>query len=270
MPELPEVERTVRRLRMWLRGRSIEATSRLDARILKEGEPADVAAVADARVTSVSRRAKYILLRTDRPKSLIVHLGMSGKMVKRPRGDVPKFVKLTLELTGGLDVHLVDPRVFARLRAVDTAALARHPTLRALGPEPLARGFDGRALGERLAGKKVPLKVALMDQAVVAGIGNIQSAEALWKAKLDPFRRAGGLSPRELARLVAGIRWTLTESLARDRGGETTYVQESPDDNPFVIYGRAGEPCPRCRAPLMRRELGGRGTYWCPRCQRGR
>lgn len=268
MPELPEVERTVRRLRAWLRGRTLESLLTIDPYLLKEGTPAALArAVSGAEIASLTRRAKYVLIRLRGPDSILLHLGMTGKMVKRAPGDAVPYSRFAIRCTGGLDVHLVDPRKIGSVRLTPTAHLRRHPSLAHIGPEPLARSFTAAVLGKALEGRKIPLKVALMDQAVVAGIGNIQSAEGLWKARLDPFRPAGGLTRTELDRLVAGLRWTLTESLARDRGGETTYVSESADDNPFLIYGRKGEPCPRCRRPIERRTLAGRGTYWCPNCQ---
>ena len=273
MPELPEVERTVRRLRTWLRGRTLDALLHVDPRILKEGSPQALAqAIAGQRVASITRRAKYILLALRGPDSLLLHLGMTGKMVRREPGAGVPYSRFAIRLSArqGRDsaaLHLVDPRLFGKVRLTPTATLRRHPSLAGIGPEPLARAFTPAVLGAALARRRIPLKVALMDQAVVAGIGNIQAAEGLWKAKLDPFRPANALSSSELTRLVNGIRWTLTESLARDRGAETTYVSESADENPFIIYGRAGEPCPRCRRPIERKVLAGRGTYWCPNCQ---
>lgn len=268
MPELPEVERTVRRLRAWLRGRTLEGLLHLDARELKEGTPAALAAALDhAKVASISRRAKYVLIKLRGADTLLVHLGMTGKMVRREPGQDVRWSRLAVRCSGGLDLHLVDPRLLGTIRLTPTARLKEHPSLAHIGPEPLASSFTPAVLGKALAKRKIPLKVALMDQAVVAGIGNIQSAEGLWRARLDPFRPAGSLSADELVRLVEGLRWTLTESLARDRGGETTYVSESADENPFLIYGRKGEPCPRCKKPIERKTLAGRGTYWCPNCQ---
>ena len=275
MPELPEVERTARRLRGWVRGRAIECLVHADAQVLKQvTERQLAAAVRGVGVRAIARRAKYLLVKLANEHTLLVHLGMTGKLVRRAPGERPDYSRLALALVGvsgaaggEVVVHLVDPRKLGAVRLVATRDLARHPSLAHLGPEPLSRAFTPRVLGEALDGKRGPLKVALMDQAVVAGIGNIQSAEGLWKARLDPFRPAGSLQPAELARLVSGLRWTLTESLARDRGAETTYVSESKDENPFVIYGRKGEPCPRCGSPIERRALAGRGTYWCPRCQ---
>lgn len=268
MPELPEVERTVRRLRGWLRGRTLRHLEYIDRRLLKEGSQAALeAATHGARIAAISRRAKYVLIKLRGGDTLMIHLGMTGKMVKRAPGDEVPWSRFAVACSGGLVLHLVDTRLFGSVRLTPTHGLAAHRSLAGLGPEPLSKAFTPAVLAGALARRSVPLKVALMDQKLVAGIGNIQAAEALWKARLDPFRPAKSLEAAEVARLVKAMRWTLTESLKRDRGAETTYVSESADDNPFVIYGRAGEPCPRCKRPIERRELAGRGTYWCPNCQ---
>lgn len=270
MPELPEVERTVRRLRAWLRGHTLEALLHIDPRILKEGSREELAtSVSNVRVASITRRAKYAILKLKGGGALLLHLGMTGKMVKRSSGDEVRWSRFAVRCSGGRELHLVDPRLLGSVRVTTAAGVDEHRLLAGIGPEPLSAAFTGAVLAKALARRKVQLKVALMDQKVLAGIGNIQAAEGLWKAKLDPFRLANGLSLAECNRLVKGIKATLTESLARDRGGETTYVSESADDNPFIIYGRAGEPCPRCKSPIERKVQAGRGTYWCPDCQLG-
>ncbi len=162
-------------------------------------------------------------------------------------------------------MRYLDPRQFGRLvPSPDGAPIAEW---RALGRDPLADGLDAAWLGEALRGRRGPVKLALMDQSLLAGVGNIQATEALWRAKIHPARPAGDLDRRAVARLVEGILGSLRDTLAAEDGPELTYVEEAGAPNPFAVYGRAGEPCPRCPA-LVRDVLGGRGTVFCPRCQR--
>jgi len=283
MPELPEVEIARRQLEKWLAGRTIREARVLDARVLgarggaggKNGAGAgtpDAAAraLAGQRVRSIERRGKWLHLVLARGE-VYAHLGMTGKWVLR-RADDPdeRFEKLRLETSGERSVRYVDARVFGRVLVTNEAPAA----CRELGPDPLVDGLDAKALGARLAGRRRSVKEALMDQTVLAGIGNIHAQEALFRAGIDPRRRADRLDASDLRRLAAGIRKTIALGLAdgtkqSSGDGDMTYVEEDETANPFLVYGRAGSRCPRCRRETLQRLVqGGRSTVHCVRCQR--
>jgi len=202
------------------------------------------------------------------------HLGMTGKWLRRAPGvSPPRFSHARLTLDDGAVLHYCDMRRFGRLRLVPGADFAAIPTLAALGPDPLRDGVDVTKLQARLERVRLPIKVALLDQTVLAGVGNIQASEACFRARLDPRRVASSLTRAELGRLaraiVASIRYTLAR-FAKDGAdagdGEIVYVEEDRKSNPFKVYGRAGAPCPRCGSTIKRIVQAQRSTFFCAAC----
>jgi formamidopyrimidine-DNA glycosylase len=209
-----------------------------------------------------------MLLLFDGGEGLLSHLGMTGKWIRRRRDDAqPSHVRATLELSDGHAVDYRDPRLFGRLVRGKAAALRELPGIRALGPDPLAE-IDLDRLHGILSGTKRSLKEALMDQRVLAGLGNILVSEALHRARLHPKRRGTSLSRAETERLAEAIRESIRASLDEEDSEEPiTYVEEG-GENFFRVYDRAGQPCMTCRTPIERIVQGGRSTFFCPSCQR--
>lgn len=272
MPELPEVEFAARVLRAGLVGRHIEAV-RADPRATRIFRPASGRALARAltgrRAEAVARVGKHLLISLGPgPLGLLSHLGMTGKWLRRGPGEPePSHVRLRLALSDGAALLYRDPRLFGRLRLVPGARFADVPEIAALGPDPVADGVDAGRLAALLAATRRAVKVALLDQRLLAGVGNIHASEACFRARLDPRRRADRLVAAQVRALARGIRATLSVALRSMEGQEITYVEEG-GENPFLVYARAGEPCPRCRRGRIRRIVQAqRSTFWCPRCQ---
>ena len=268
MPELPEVETTVRGLERVLDGRRIAS---IEARRpdLRRALPVDLGQrLTGARVTSLGRRAKYGLIETDRGDTLVFHLGMSGHWRVDPT-EIAKHDHFIIETDEGRRVALNDARRFGSLDLVRTDALADWPAIEALGPEPF--GLDPRELKRRLAGRSAAIKLLLLDQRIVAGLGNIYVCEALYRAGIHPGRAGGSVSLERLKRLVLAIEEVLTEAIAA--GGSTLRDFASPDgelgyfSKTFAVYDREGKPC-GCGGTVRRIVQGGRSTFFCPRCQR--
>ena len=268
MPELPEVETTVRGLSRVLTGRRI---ARVEARRpdLRRALPVDLGQrLTGARVTGLHRRAKYGVIDTDRGDSLVFHLGMSGRWRVDP-SDIEKHDHFILETDEGRRVALNDPRRFGSLDLVRTDGLHEWPAFKALGPEPL--DLDARQLKRRLDGRTAAIKLLLLDQRIVAGLGNIYVCEALFRAGIHPGRAAGSVSLKRLERLVPAIHDVLAEAI--DAGGSTLRDFASPDgelgyfSKSFAVYDREGQPC-ACRGTVKRIVQGGRSTFYCPACQR--
>jgi formamidopyrimidine-DNA glycosylase len=270
MPELPEVETTVRGLARYLEGERIArvAVNRPDLR--RPFPPGLVQALTGARVTALDRRAKYGLIHTDRDQTLVFHLGMSGRWRIEPdAGD--KHDHLVIETGAGHVLALNDARRFGSVDLVDTAELESWPPFAAMGPEPLGDELTARHLHEAFAGRIAPVKPLLLDQRIVAGLGNIYVCEALHRAQIKPDKEAGRISRPALERLVPAIKAVLAESI--EAGGSTIrdYAQPNGELGYFAaswrVYGREGEPC-RCGGTVERVTQGGRSTFWCRRCQR--
>ena len=271
MPELPEVETTVRGLARWMEGERLEqvAVNRPDLRFpFPEGL---VQSLTGARVIAMGRRAKYGLVHTDRGDTMVFHLGMSGRWRIDP-DEIGKHDHLVLA-TAAHRFALHDPRRFGFVDLVRSDALDAWPPFAAMGPEPLGSELTPGHLGKALAGRKQAIKLTLLDQRVVAGLGNIDVCEALWRAGINPNRAAGRISPAALARLVAAIRSVLAEAI--EAGGSSLRDYARPDGElgyfsaSFDVYGREGESCRRCASSAIRRSVqGGRSTWHCPRCQR--
>ena len=282
MPELPEVEVAARNLRRWALGRRVRDTEsdRRAARIFRPATARALARLRGARVDEVRRVGKNLLLTLTpaRGQRLGVwsHLGMTGKWVRRRASDPPLPARrLSLALDDGTRLDYVDLRMFGRFRLVPGARFTELPDLAALGPDPLNDGVDADRLFRRLAGVRLPIKVALLDQTVLAGVGNIQASEALFRARIDPRRPARSLSRAEVGRMAAGVRASIDITLkafaktGADGGdADIAYVEENAP-NPFRVYGRAGTRCPRCkRADILRIVQAQRSTFFCPNCQK--
>lgn len=287
MPELPEVETVRRGLAPAMEGRRI-ARAEIRREGLRWPFPPRLAERLDGtRVLRLRRRSKYILADLDSGETMLLHLGMSGRMTVS--GLQAAFVPgqfhhdhpaperhdhVVLHMEGGARVTFNDPRRFGALDLVATDAAERHPLLAALGPEPLGNAFSADLLAARFKGRKGPVKALLLDQRIVAGLGNIYVCEALHRAGIHPERAGGRVGTSRLERLATEIRAVLTEAIEaggsslrdyRQTDGELGYFQHV-----FRVYDREGEPCPTlgCDGTIRRIVQGGRSTYYCPRCQR--
>jgi len=271
MPELPEVEHARGCLQRWLAGATIERVEVIDARILDAGVIAASieGALAGRRVKAVDRRGKWLRLRLDRGLAFS-HLGMTGKWLRPNVRDAEvRFAKVRFTVSkraASRTVVYVDPRLFGRFVLADTDITAWSD----LGPDPLLDGIDAKRLAECLAKRHGPIKSALLDQTLLAGVGNIQATEGLFFARIDPRRPCASLDRREVGALARGLLRTIRDTLADQAAEEgMRYLGEGGDvDNPFEIYGRGGEPCPRCGTALMRIAQLGRATVLCATCQR--
>ena len=269
MPELPEVETTVRGLRKVLDGRQIVRVEQRRGD-LRRAFPQDLGQrLTGARVTGLGRRAKYGLIDTDRGDTLVFHLGMSGHWRIDPAG-IGKHDHLLLETDEGRRLALNDARRFGSVDLIPTGALHRWPAFRALGPEPTSE-VTGAWLKTKFAGRTAPVKTMLMDQRVIAGLGNIYACEALHRARIDPRRPAGRASRARLEALAAAIPAVLDEAIAA--GGSSLRDFVSPDGElgyfakDFAVYDREGMAC-SCGGKVRRIVQGGRSTFFCPKCQR--
>ena len=269
MPELPEVETVRRRIAPVLEGRTLERVEIEDPRLVMPREPLEVAAELEGeRVARVDRRGKYLMVRFESGRTLLIHLRMTGTVLHDPPAELPHRRAL-VRLDDGTLVAYHDVRRFGTWLLLEPGELEPY-LARKVGDEPLGP-FTARALGERLAGRRAPLKAALLDQRTLAGLGNIYVDEALWYARLHPLRQAGTLEPDEHRRLHRGIRRALALGIARQGASLSDY--RLPDGSAgamqreFRVYGRDGEPCDRCGTEIAKTRVGGRGTWFCPRCQ---
>lgn len=268
MPELPEVETTVRGLEHVLKGRRI---ARIEARRpdLRRAMPVDLGQrLTGAKVVGLGRRAKYGLIDTDRGDTLVFHLGMSGHWRIDP-SEIGKHDHLLIETDDDRRLALNDARRFGSLDLVRTDGLGEWPPFKALGPEPL--DITVAELKRRLAGRSASIKLLLLDQSIIAGLGNIYVCEALYRAGIHPARAGGSISAERLERLVPAIHGVLEEAIAA--GGSTLRDFASPDgelgyfSKSFAVYDREGLPC-GCGSTVKRIVQGGRSTFFCPKCQR--
>jgi formamidopyrimidine-DNA glycosylase len=276
VPELPEVEAVRRRLEPFLtRGRIADVDVRRPD--LREPFPrAFRARLVGRTVRSLDRRAKYLVATLSSGDALIVHLGMSGSFriarsgrIARAAGRADRHDHVVFSMSSGAAITFNDPRRFGLMLLLTPVQLARHPVLSRLGLEPLSPEFDAAALARACRGKKISLKLALLDQRVVAGLGNIYASEALHAARLSPFRRASTIAirsgePRDAAyRLTAAIKQVLAKAINRE-SARSRYRSSR-----FRVYDHEGEPCPRRDGGIIRRRTqAGRSTFYCPVCQR--
>ena len=267
MPELPEVETERGRLAAVLEGHRIVSARIDDSRLTRPEDPMLVAAALTGNlVEAVDRRGKYILVRLESGDVLLVHLRMTGSFRYGPASHE----RAVLELDDGARISYRDLRRFGTWLLLDADEANEHLAVR-LGPEPLERRFTTDHLARRLAGRRAPLKAAILDQRTVAGLGNIYADEALWHARLSPLTPAGELDPHEITALRTGIRRALRRGIERQGAdlGDNTYSGGRMQDE-FRAYGRGGEPCRRCRTPITKTRVAGRGTWFCPTCQAAR
>ena len=280
MPELPEVETVVRGLRPRLEGHVLaRVQQRRDD--LRFPLPADFAKrLTGRKVRAVGRRAKYILVYLDGDEVLLAHLGMSGRMVlmKQPGETLDPHDHLIFHTEDGAELRYNDARRFGMMDLVPEADLEQHKLLRDLGPEPLSNDFNGPELAARLKGKRTPIKAALLDQRVVAGLGNIYVCEALYVAGFSPRRQAYTVQGNRAERLASAVRDVLMRAVAAGGSSLRDYVQADGElgyfQHEWAVYDREGEPCPRCPAEgrcasgIRRLVQSGRSTFYCATHQR--
>jgi len=293
MPELPEVETVRAQLEPKLVGRRLADVQIADHRLTRPHDPTVVAAeLTGERVTALDRRGKYVVVRFESGRVLLIHLRMTGQLLHVPAGlhdsaglhdlaglhdgsgslpvDDPHR-RAVVRLDDGSDVVYRDVRRFGTWLLIEPGEVDPYLAQR-LGREPLAPAFTARRLGEALAGRKAPVKAAILDQRRLAGVGNIYADEALWRAQIHPQRPAGELTEAEIAALHRGIRAALRAGIARQ--GATLRDYRTPGgasgqmQHEFKVYGRTGEPCERCGTPIEKIRAAGRGTWYCPACQK--
>jgi formamidopyrimidine-DNA glycosylase len=296
MPELPEVETVARDLQAWVAGATIERAEVFWERIIRHPQPADrfVAEIEGGTIRRVTRRAKTVLLHLDDGRVMTVALRMTGALIVAPAGTAPDpFARVVFHLADGRELRYRDVRKFGRiglwpgggLRSVGAGRGARNrrvaegtttyrigEVFSGHGPEPLSRSFTVERFAERLARRSAKLKSLLLDQAFIAGVGNIYADEALWRARLHPLRAADTLTPDEVRRLHRSIRHVLRQGIANRGSSFSDYVDargaEGGNAERLSVYRRTGEPCYRCGRPIERIVVGQRSTHFCPRCQR--
>lgn len=281
MPELPEVETVVRGLRPRLEGRRLASVEQRCA-ALRFPLPRDFAdRLTGRRVISVGRRAKYILAHLEGDEVLICHLGMSGRMVieQRSKGaprPPEKHDHIIFHTDAGDEIRFNDARRFGMMDLVPTGQLMAHKLLKDLGPEPLGNSFNGPYLAAALKGKRTPIKAALLDQKVVAGLGNIYVCEALYHAGLSPRRQAFTVQGGRAEKLARAVRDVLDRAIAAGGSSLRDYVQADGElgyfQHDWAVYGREGEACPACdcgqEAGIKRLVQSGRSTFYCSARQR--
>lgn len=272
MPELPEVE-TVRRTLTPAIGARIAAVWDSGKGLHMQRKPprAALRALVGGQLTAIRRIGKYLLIDTDGPRSLLVHLGMTGRLRLHAKAD-PRapHTHVVLDL-GARELRFSDPRRFGQIDVVTRATERAHPALALLGPDPLTDGVDPVALHARARAKKAMLKAFLLDQRVLAGVGNIYASEALWRARLRPTTRAHRLTAAGANRLAEAVGEVLAHALENGGTSLRDFVDadgaEGENADYLWVYGRTGEPCPRCQTPIRRTVLQGRATFFCPTCQ---
>jgi len=271
LPELPEVETTMRALAARLQGRRLREVVQRRPDLRFPLPPDLPMRLAGAEFTSFSRRAKYILIGLSGRRTLMLHLGMSGRLVFDGSPAAPH-EHLTFHFDDGTTLRYVDPRRFGMLDLCATENLAQHRWLAHLGLEPLSSGFDGAALSAGLRGRLTAIKASLMDQRLVVGVGNIYASESLFRARISPRRLAASVGPARAERLAQAVKEVLLQAI--DAGGSSLrdYVQASGElgnfQSRFAVYARANQPCQSCGRPIRRIVQTGRATFFCGRCQR--
>ncbi|PIE16224.1 MAG: DNA-formamidopyrimidine glycosylase [Rhodobacterales bacterium] len=276
MPELPEVETVRRGLLPVMQGKTILRADLRRPDLRWPFPPDMVGRLSGKRVERLWRRAKYILADLSSGETLLIHLGMSGRMLIST-GDHPALAKhdhVVLQMQEGARVVFNDARRFGAMDLAPTDQIEAHKLLANLGPEPLGNAFDGPYLAKRLKGKKTPIKTALLDQRIVAGLGNIYVCEVLFRAGVSPLRLAGDLRPDQIERLPGVIRDVLSEAIESGGSSLRDYRQADGDlgyfQHNFRAYGREGEPCltEGCGGEIQRITQAGRSTFYCQSCQR--
>jgi len=266
MPELPEVEIARRNLERWLKASSVTGAEAERSRVFRGADRSAFLRLR-GKLRFARRRGKTLLLGFEKNQGFLCHLGMTGKWVQRGAGQSEPYSRARLRLQNGTVLHYRDPRLFGRIHPAKADQLEQLPDVLRLGADPLLERLDGKRLQSIFGHSRTPLKVALLDQGKVAGLGNIHAAEALWRAKLSPLRPTSSLGQAEWSRLSKAIAASIGFALRQETDEEVAYVEEPGTPNPFRVYGRAGKGCPRCRARIECVRQAGRSTYFCPRCQ---
>jgi formamidopyrimidine-DNA glycosylase len=274
MPELPEVETIRVDLEPHLVGRRLERVEINDWRLVRPFEPIAVAAELEGeRISAVERRGKYLIVRFESGRALLIHLRMTGSLRRAARGALVEdpHRRAVVRLDDGSDVAYRDVRRFGTWLLLEPEEVDPYLASK-VGGEPLERGFTARKLAIRLQGRRAPIKAALLDQRTVAGLGNIYADEALWQARVHPLQPAGTLTEDEIARVTRGVKEALRAGISRQGASLRDY--STPDggrgrmQDRFRVYGREGEPCVRCGTPIEKIRAAGRGTWYCPTCQK--
>jgi formamidopyrimidine-DNA glycosylase len=274
MPELPEVETVRRTLLPALRAKIVGVRS--SGKTLHMRRPVRIDEIRDAvigkRITGLRRIGKYLLVDVGKLVSVLVHLGMSGRfrLVSAREPEAPH-THVVLELAAGRELRFTDPRRFGQFALVQRGAEHDHPALAGMGPDALEDEITGAYLYDQARRRKVPLKSFLLDQKVLAGVGNIYASEALWRAKLRPARPSHLLDVTAAKLLASAVRRVIADSLTKGGTSLKDFVDangnEGENADYLKVYGREGEPCPRCRTRIRRTVIQGRATYACPTCQ---
>jgi formamidopyrimidine-DNA glycosylase len=274
VPELPEVETIRARLGPLLEGHWLERVRIDDPRLTRPHEPDEVATrLRGELVAAVERRGKYLVFRFESGRSLLIHLRMTGAFLHGRNGSLPddSHRRAVIRLDNGSDVAYRDVRRFGTWLLLEPDELGPYLDVR-LGEEPLGHSFTPEALARRLDSRRAPIKAALLDQRTVAGMGNIYADEALWRARIDPHRPAGALTTDEIGSLYHAVRDALAAGVERQGATLRDYRTPSGDAGgmqlEFRVYGREGELCLRCGTPIAKTRTAGRGTSFCPGCQR--
>jgi formamidopyrimidine-DNA glycosylase len=273
MPELPEVETVRRRLAPALEGRTFVGVEITDPRLTRPLDPFGVAAELEGeRVALVDRRGKYLIVRFESGRALLVHLRMTGSFLHAAGGlDEDAHRRAVVRLDDGSDVAYRDVRRFGTWLLLEPEEVEAYVDAR-VGREPLADAYRAKHLAEKLHGRRAPVKAAILDQRTVAGVGNIYADEALWRARIHPLTPAEALGPEEVKALYRGVRDALRAGIRRQGSTLRDYRLPNGDageaQHEFKVYGRGGEPCDRCGTPIDKIRVAGRGTWYCPSCQR--
>jgi len=263
MPELPEVETIKNELGPYVVGRKITGVTLLWEGMVRHPSAEELRSrLPGQRITGLSRRGKYLVFSLDSGDLMIIHLKMSGTLWLKPPD---RFTRAVIHLDGS-DIFFRDPRKFGSIWLVGDAGI-----LDKLGPEPLGPDFTPDVFARRLAGRSAPIKAVLLDQTLLAGVGNMYADEALFAAKIHPLRPASSLSPEETTRLYGAIRQVLLSGISHKGASTETFFR--PDGTrgsahlQFQVAHRGGKPCPVCGTPIQRLAVRNRGTYFCPKCQ---
>lgn len=274
MPELPEVETVRRSLAPVLEGRRFARVRIDDPRLTRPLDREEVARELQGEtVDVVDRRGKYLIVRFRSGRALLIHLRMTGSVLHAPSGELADdpHRRAVVKLDDGSDVSYRDVRRFGTWLLLEPDEVEAYVDTR-VGPEPLAEAYKAKHLAERLHKRKAPIKAAILDQRTVAGVGNIYADEALWRARIHPLKPANELDAKQVQALYRAIRAALQAGIKRQ--GSTLRDYRLPDggtgsmQHEFKVYGRGGEPCERCGTPIDKIRVAGRGTWYCPACQR--
>ena len=274
MPELPEVETVRRGLVPHLQGRRLKEVTQRRADLRWPFPDRFAERLTGRIIDGIDRRAKFLLFRLDNATIWMVHLGMSGRLFLNTDKTAPPgpHDHVIIDTEDGARVTFQDHRRFGMMDLVAETDLEAHRLIRDLGPEPLGNAFNEATLSARLSGRRTPIKAALLDQKIVAGLGNIYVSEALFRAGISPRRLAQSVAGRRAQRLAPAIRQVLEEAIAAGGSSLRDYVQASGElgyfQHAFNVYDREGEPCPRCGSPIRRIVQSGRASFYCGGCQR--